>query len=179
MTSCVTRTSCRFLSSTWCGFKRPPRRLCHVSAGCNFNLISATLLPHHPHPAYPSQVKPAMPLLPNLLSFFSSLLLLYPRSPFFFYSRSSSSSISSVLISAAPGYLHPLWLLHDGPSNFCQCGSTVSMRLLPDPPRHQTRMELDSYVVLFPPPTPRTLQPSPWKIASTHGKLDAATLLLL
>lgn len=157
-------------------FKRPPRRLCHVSAGCDFNLISAT----HPSPprlSFPGQASDASaPQLAFILFISPSSVPLLP--PFFFYSRSSSSSISSILISAAPGYLHPLWLLHDGPSNFCQCGSTVSSVFCKNPPQHAWNLTRISCYFFSPHPS-CTLQPSPWKMPSTHGKLDAATLMLL
>lgn len=73
--------------STWCGLSA---RLA-ACVTCQPGVILIRSLqpcpppPPPPHPAYPSQVKPAMPLLPNLLSFFSSLLLLYPSSPRFFF----------------------------------------------------------------------------------------------
>lgn len=76
-----------------------------------------------------------MPLLPNLLSSFSSILHLDPSS-FFLYKY--IFQVLSFLQLIYP-YICSSWLSSTSmtptwwPSNFCQCGSMVSMDLLPDP----------------------------------------------
>lgn len=77
---------------------------------CQPSVIIIRSLPTHPPPP------PLFPRSSHWCLCFSSIFLCPP--PLFaalFFTRFSCSSLSSFFTSAAPGYLHPLWFLHDGP----------------------------------------------------------------
>lgn len=157
MTSCVTRTvRPLYFTCVVRVFKvsQPAAITCHLQ--CDFNLICVNAPPQRiPSTPHPSQVKPELPLLPNLLSSFSSILHLDPSS----FLNNNIFQVFSFLQLIYP-YICSSWLSSTSltPSwwscNFCQCGSMVRMDLLPDPPclktpMHRTWLLLQTLLFLY------------------------------
>lgn len=125
MTSCVTYTvQLPYFSEKGLGAGLGEGRLCQPWLSltkCDFNWISG-FLPFLPRSSWCCRLSP------------SCFLFIHPSvppPPPLFFAMSSCSSVSSISIPAAPGYLHSMdrsWW----PPNLCQCGSMVSRCPSPD-----------------------------------------------